>query len=34
MDFEKQTEICFKRIKKGKGIKMDFDDFIEEMKTW
>jgi AbrB family looped-hinge helix DNA binding protein len=34
IDFAKKTEAAWKRIKDGKGIEMDFDDFIEEMKTW
>ena len=34
MEFAKKTEEAWKRIKAGKGIKMDFDDFIDEMKDW
>ncbi len=32
--FAKETEEAYQRIKSGKGTKMDFDDFIEEMKKW
>ena len=34
IEFAKRTEQAWKRIEAGKGIKMDFDDFIEEMKKW
>ena len=34
LEFAKRTEAAWKRIKEGKGIKMDFDDFVEEMKKW
>ncbi len=34
LEFAKRTEEALKRIKEGKGIKMSFDDFIEEMKKW
>jgi len=34
LEFAKKTEKALKRIEKGKGIKMDFDDFINEMKKW
>ena len=34
IEFAKRTEEAWKRIEKGKGIKMDFDEFIEEMKKW
>ena len=34
LEFAKRTEEAWKRIEEGKGIKMDFDDFIEEMKKW
>lgn len=34
LDFAKRTEEAWKRIEEGKGIKMDFDDFLEEMKKW
>lgn len=32
--FAKRTEEALKRVKKGKFIEMEFDDFIEEMKRW
>ncbi len=32
--FAKETEEALKRIEKGKGIKMDFDEFLEEIKKW
>lgn len=32
--FAKKTEEAWKRIKEGKGIKVDFDDFMEKMKKW
>jgi AbrB family looped-hinge helix DNA binding protein len=34
LEFAKKTEESLKRIEDGKGIKMDFDKFIDEMKTW
>jgi len=34
LEFAKRTEKAFRRIQEGKGIKMDFDDFIKEMKKW
>lgn len=34
LEFAKRTEEAWKRIEKGKGIKIGFDDFIEEMKKW
>ena len=34
IEFAKRTEAAFKRIKEGKGVKMDFDEFLEEMKEW
>jgi AbrB family looped-hinge helix DNA binding protein len=32
--FAKKTEEALSRVKVGKGIKMDFDDFIDKMKKW
>lgn len=32
--FAKKTNEALGRIETGKGIKMDFDDFIDEMKNW
>lgn len=34
IEFAKRTEEAWKRIEKGKGISMDFDEFIDEMKKW
>lgn len=34
IEFAKRTEKAWKRIEEGKGIKMDFDDFLEDMKKW
>ena len=34
LKFAKKTEEAWKRIKEGKGKKMDFDDFLNEMKKW
>ncbi|MBI2673248.1 AbrB/MazE/SpoVT family DNA-binding domain-containing protein [Candidatus Woesearchaeota archaeon] len=34
IEFAKRTEEAWKRIEEGKGIKMDFDKFVEKMKKW
>ena len=34
LEFARRTEEAWKRIEEGKGIKMDFDDFLKEMKKW
>ena len=34
LEFAKKTGEAWKRIEEGKGIRMDFDDFIDEMKKW
>ena len=34
IEFARKTEKAWKRIETGKGIKMDFDDFVSEMKKW
>ncbi len=34
IEFARRTEEARKRIEAGKGITMDFDDFIKEMKKW
>ena len=34
LEFARKTEEAWKRIEEGKGIKMDFDDFLETMKKW
>ena len=32
--FEKETDRAYKNIKNGKRIKMDFDEFIDNIKKW
>jgi AbrB family looped-hinge helix DNA binding protein len=34
LEFAKKTNDAWKRIESGKGIRMNFDDFIDEMKKW
>jgi len=34
LEFAKRTKEAWDRIEAGRGIKMDFDDFIEEIKKW
>ena len=34
IEFAKRTEEAWKRIEEGKGIKMDFDDFLKVLKKW
>lgn len=34
LEFAKKTEEALKRIKEGKGIKMEFNEFVKEMKKW
>ena len=34
MEFARRTEEAMKRIEAGEGIKMDFDDFMDEIKKW
>jgi len=34
IEFAKNTEEAWNRIKQGKGIRMDFDEFLDEMKKW
>jgi len=34
LEFAKRTEEAWKRIEEGKGIKMDFNDFLKKMKKW
>ena len=34
IEFAQKTEEAWKRITRGKGIEMEFDDFINEMKNW
>lgn len=32
--FAKRTEAALKRLEKGEGIEMDFDEFLKEARTW
>lgn len=34
IEFARRTEEAYKEIESGKGITMNFDDFIKEMKKW
>ena len=34
LEFARRTEEAYKRLESGKGKKMDFDDFMEELKKW
>lgn len=34
LEFARRTEEAYQRHEKGEFTKMDFDDFIEEMKKW
>jgi AbrB family looped-hinge helix DNA binding protein len=34
LEFARRTEEAYKRIEAGQGRRMDFDNFIEEMKKW
>ena len=34
LEFARRTEKAYKRIEAGKGITMEFDEFIKEMKKW
>jgi AbrB family looped-hinge helix DNA binding protein len=34
LEFARRTEEALKRIEAGQGIKMNFDEFIKEMKRW
>ncbi|MBS3070784.1 AbrB/MazE/SpoVT family DNA-binding domain-containing protein [Candidatus Pacearchaeota archaeon] len=34
LEFARKTEEAWKRIEEGKGTRMNFDDFINEMKKW
>jgi len=34
LEFARRTEQAWKRIEKGQGIKMEFDEFIKDMKKW
>ena len=34
LEFAKKTEEAWEEIEAGKGISMEFDDFIKEIKKW
>ncbi|MBI2044883.1 AbrB/MazE/SpoVT family DNA-binding domain-containing protein [Candidatus Pacearchaeota archaeon] len=34
LEFARRTEEAYKRIEAGEGTRMNFDDFIKEMKKW
>ena len=34
LEFAKRTERAWQRIEAGKGVKMDFDEFINSIKKW
>lgn len=34
IEFARRTEEAYRRIEQGKGTKMEFDEFIKEMKKW
>lgn len=34
LGFAKKTDEAWKRIEQEKGIKMDFDDFVDEINNW
>ena len=34
LEFARRTEEAYKRIEAGKGITMEFNEFIKEMKKW
>ena len=34
LEFARRTEEAWQKIEKGEGKKMNFDEFIEEMKKW
>ena len=34
LEFARRTEEAWKRIDRGEGIRMDFDDFLKEMGKW
>ncbi|MDO8517153.1 MAG: AbrB/MazE/SpoVT family DNA-binding domain-containing protein [Nanoarchaeota archaeon] len=34
LEFARRTEEAYKRHERGEFIKMDFDEFIKEMKKW
>ena len=34
LEFARRTEEAYKRIEAGEGTRMDFDEFIKEIKKW
>ena len=34
LEFARRTEEAYKRIEAGNGIRMEFDEFIKELKKW
>lgn len=34
LEFARRTEEAWRRIEAGRGIEMDFDEFIKKMKKW
>ena len=34
LEFARRTEEAYRRIESGEGTKMEFDDFIKDMKKW
>jgi AbrB family looped-hinge helix DNA binding protein len=34
IEFARKTEDSWKKIEEGKGVKMNFNEFIDEMKKW
>jgi len=34
LEFARRTEEAWKSIERGEGIRMDFDDFLKELKKW
>ena len=34
LEFARRTEEAYDKIESGEGIKMNFDNFIQEMKKW
>lgn len=34
IEFAKRTELAWKEIEIGKGVKMSIEDFLKEMKNW
>ncbi|MBI2452504.1 AbrB/MazE/SpoVT family DNA-binding domain-containing protein [Candidatus Pacearchaeota archaeon] len=34
LEFAKRTDEALERVKSGKGIRMNFEDFLKEIKKW